>query len=273
MPTPTRIRTAVSMTAAAGLAVTVAVALSPAASATDHRIVGTAGPDRLVGTAADDVIDARGGDDVVRARGGNDTVDGGRGDDLLRGQRGDDTLTGGRGDDVLVGGAGVDTVSGGRGHDSVVFAGDPFAGVDVSAPGRTVVNTPDELLDHDLRTETVVLDRDDLDLPEDLLVVNGTVQDLFVQGLSGTDADVVVLQGAVGNAGAAATAIADSGAAEGPGVFVYWNTTLLINRVVWSPDLGDPTADIALLGNIRTVEGQPALDTLPGVPLSAFATR
>ncbi|MGF1647648.1 MAG: calcium-binding protein [Kineosporiaceae bacterium] len=272
MPTLAPTRTAVSVTA--GLAVALAVALSPAAaSAADRVIAGTPGPDRLIGTAADDTINARGGDDVVRARGGDDTVHGGRGDDVLRGQRGDDTLSGGSGHDVLVGGAGIDTVTGGRGHDTVVFTGDPFAGVDVSAPGRTVVNTPDELLDHDLLTETLVLDRDDLDLPKDLLVVNGTVQDLFIQGLSGTDADVVVLQGAVGNAGAAATAIADSGAAEGPGVFVYWNTTLLINRVVWSPDLGDPAADIAVLGNLRAVEGQAALDTLPDVPRSAFVTR
>jgi len=254
-------------------------------------IRGTNGDDHIVGTPGDDIIDAKGGDDVVRALGGDDTVRGGRGDDVLRGGRGDDTLLGERGDDVLrgqsgndtldggpgddtlVGGAGVDTITGGPGHDAVVFAGDPFQGVDVSAPGRTVVNTPDELLDLDFDEDTIVLDRDDLGLPADLVVVNGTVDDLLIQGLSGTDADVVVLQGAVGNAGAAATAIADSGAAEGPGVFVYWNTSLLINRVVYSADLGDPAADISVLGNIRTLEGDAALAALPGIPASAFATR
>jgi Ca2+-binding RTX toxin-like protein len=264
-----------SIAAAAGLAATLTLALSPAAMADGHENVrlGTRGDDRIVGTPGDDTIDAKGGDDVVRARAGNDTVDGGRGDDLLRGQRGDDSLTGGRGDDVLVGGAGVDTATGGRGDDAVVFAGDPFNGVDVSAPGRTVVNTPDELLDLDFDEDTIVLDREDLGLPKELLVVNGTVDDLFIQGLSGTDADVVVLQGAVGNAGAAATAIADSGAAEGPGVFVYWNTTLLINRVVYSADLGDPAADISVLSNIRTLQGDAALAALPGIAASTFATR
>lgn len=177
------------------------------------------------------------------------------------------------GNDLLSRGAGIDTLTGGRGRDAVAFTGDPFAGVDLSAAGRTVVNTPDELLDFDPTSDKVVLDRSDLGVGRKLDLVNGTVDQLTARGRAGSDAGVVVIQGAIGNAGAAASAIAATGVASGPGVFVYWNTTLLIGRVVFSADLGDPTAGISVLGNIRTLSGDAALATLPTFTGRTFDTQ
>jgi serralysin len=277
--------------AACGVLLGVSLAATPAFAESKGGLIGTwradpirgtQGPDRIVGGDGDDTIRARGGNDVVLAGAGDDSVRGGdgddqlqgeSGDDVLRGQAGLDTLDGGTGDDLLTGGSQVDTITGGPGYDGIGLSGDPFEGVDVSAAGRTVVNTPDELLDFDPAQDTFVLDRSDLGVDKHLDVANATVPDLTAQGAAGADADVVVVQGAIGNAGAAATAIAGTGVASGPGVFVYFNTTLLINRVVFSADLGDPAADISVLGNVRTLSGDPALAALPTFTEDTFTSR
>lgn len=280
-----KIRAALTV-AGVSLAAALLAAPAGATSSGGKWVFGTFRSDTITGTAADELviafsgndrIAAGEGNDIVLAGSGRDRVSGDAGDDQLYGYLGDDVLDGGSGSDLLDGGAGsdtliggpdIDTLVGGRGRDAFVFDGDPFRGVDVSAAGRQVVNTPDELPDFSIEQDALVGVLADLGLSGPQVFVNGTAEQLTA--LAGTDANVVVIQGAIGNAGAAATAVANTGVADGPGVFVYWNTSLLINRLVYSSDLGDPTADISILANIRSLEGDAALDALPAFSASNF---
>ncbi|MEO0408282.1 MAG: hypothetical protein AAF289_13100, partial [Cyanobacteria bacterium P01_A01_bin.135] len=146
-------------------------------------------------------------------------------------------------------------------EDIFVFGGDPFKGVDVSAEGRQVVNDPDELADFEIAEDRFALDAGDLDFGGEPVFINGSAADLAASGI--TDANLVVIQGPFANAGAAATAIAESGVAAGTGAFVYFNENLQINRLVYSTDLGSAEADISILANIRTLVGEEALNALP----------
>lgn len=241
------------------------VALAPAATATEQAggndIVGSPRSDVLIGTKGDDHIAGRAGFDLLVGRDGNDTLDGGPGRDTLRG---------GPGQDVLIGGSGRDTY---------VFSGDPFNGtpVDTTDGERAIVNTPDSTPDFDPRRDNLVA-RFGIERPRTF--VNGTLEELQAAAASGVRANTVVIQGTgdadiddgdVFLAGTAATAIAKSGvAAPGPGVFVYWNSNLQINRLVYSSDLSDPTADISILLNVDTVTGEQALDVLPHYRADTF---
>ncbi|NJK28314.1 MAG: calcium-binding protein [Coleofasciculaceae cyanobacterium SM2_3_26] len=148
------------------------------------------------------------------------------------------------------------------------FDGNPFKGVDVSAAGRQVVNQPNELNDFVIAEDTFAIDALDFAIQDGATFVNGSVEELTA--LAGTNANIVVIQTAFPNAGAAATAIAGTGVASGEGVFVYFNQNLQINRLVYSSDLGDPTADISILANIRTLTGDEALNALPSFTPANF---
>ena len=162
----------------------------------------------------------------------------------------------------------INPLVGTNGNDNFVVSGDPFKGIDVSAAGRQVVNQPDELEAFVIADDRFVLDGTDLDIDGEPIFVNGTVDELSNGDI--TDANLVVVQGAFANAGAAATAIASTGAASGSGVFVYFNENLQINRLVFSNDLGSADADISILGNIRTLEGEDALNAQPDFSADNF---
>jgi Ca2+-binding RTX toxin-like protein len=162
----------------------------------------------------------------------------------------------------------IDPLVGRAGKDNFVVSGDPFNGVDVSADGRQVVNLPSELNEFVIAEDRFVLDTTDLSISGAPKFVNGTVESLTNSGI--TNANIVVVQGSFANAGAAATAIAGTGVAKGTGVFVYFNEALQINRLVYSADLGSATADISILGNIRTLSGSAALNALPTFTANNF---
>ncbi len=166
---------------------------------------------------------------------GNDWVDGRATSTPL-------VLNGGNGDDVLIGGTGTfagfvgtipatlgDTLTGGAGKDKFQFATDPFAG---GTPGQNV-NRPDVVTDYEIGVDQFVFDKQKFGLNE-LKFQKGNVAQL-----SG-DSNLLVLEGAFANAGQAAAAIRDNNnLTAGKGVFVYYNSTLSISRVVHSSDLAN----------------------------------
>lgn len=259
----------------------------------DDVLDGNGGDDGLFGGAGDDVILAGAGDDIARGDEGNDVIDGGAGRDTLDGGDGDDTVSGGAGRDTLEGGAGndkldgglgndtlngnagVDTITGGAGKDKFVFDGARFnGGAVVDDDGvRQVVNTPDVLTDWTIGEDTFVLDTSDFLVTGDLNFFNGFAADIPEGGVN-----VIVLNdtdndnnpATAFNAGAAATLIAANVETSGAGFFIYFNSDLQINRLVYSSDLSDPTADISVIANINTLSGQAGIDALPTFTANDF---
>jgi hypothetical protein len=76
------------------------------------------------------------------------------------------------------------------------------------------------------------------------------------------DLTVAVVRNA-GAARAAATVLGDQLTTSGPGFFIYFNAGLNVPRLVFSRDLGDPNADLAILARFNNLSGQnSALDAI-----------
>ncbi len=218
-------------------------------------IEGGNGFDTLYGNEGDDVLDGGNGFDFLTGGQGADTLIGDNGFDTLKGGDGNDDLSGGNGFDLLVGGAGQDVLTGGLGRDTFVFDGDPFNGVDVSADGRQAALLPDEITDFNVREDVFGLDGSDFEI-DSLHFVSGRSDEID------RDGTVIVLQDGFANAGLAAAAIAGNDAITAEeGVFIYFNTNLGINRLVYSNDLGG-NGDFSILANLTDTTGDQALDEL-----------
>ncbi|MBC7927314.1 MAG: hypothetical protein H7039_16820, partial [Bryobacteraceae bacterium] len=50
---------------------------------------------------------------------------------------------------------------------------------------------------------------------------------------------------------------------DGAGFFMYFNSNLNLNRLVYSANLNDNTADLKILARIVSPSGQGAIDALP----------
>lgn len=165
---------------------------------------------------------------------------------------GNDTLIAGAGDDTITGGAGQDSMTGGLGSDRFVYAGSPFANgtPNPSAVGINVLAAPDELLDYEIGTDQFVINGQDFNL-QSLDFQKG-----LVSQLAGNNNLLVLLDGNFANAGQAAKTIADNNNITAKeGLFVYFNNTLGINRLVYSNDLAGG-GDISILTNLRGDAGQ-----------------
>lgn len=104
----------------------------------------------------------------------------------------------------------------------------------------------------------------------------------FASGLAAalptSGADVIVLQSTDNdgnpatpfNAGSAATLIANALEADGAGFFVYHNSVLGVNRLVFSTNLNSATADLAILARITAPSGADAIAQLPGFGAANF---
>jgi serralysin len=199
------------------------------------------------GTPGDDSIIGSRGYDILAGNAGNDTLRGGRGNDILNGEDGNDLVRGGSGDDFLTGGAGIDTLTGGRDQDTFFFSDSPFPG-GIPSPGANgiaVLNQPDILTDFRIGEDKLLFDGGQLGLESEGLNFQKGVS----SQLSG-NYNLLILEDGFANAGAAAKAIADNNEITSDrGVFVYFNTTLGISRVVFSNDLSDGGA-ISVLANL-----------------------
>ena len=110
---------------ALGVEVHTSAAWTPAASAFDLQVTGTApvngtsGNDTMNGTAGNDILNGLAGNDILNGNNGNDVLNGGDGDDTLNGGASNDYLIGGIDNDILNGDAGNDMLMGGAGNDTL----------------------------------------------------------------------------------------------------------------------------------------------------------
>ncbi|MEO0645451.1 MAG: spondin domain-containing protein [Cyanobacteria bacterium J06650_10] len=188
--------------------------------------------------------------------------------EIQRLEGGNDVLNGGDGNDVLEGGLGSDTLTGGEGQDVFSFAGDPFDGEDISADGRQVIQNEDDITDFDFANDRYRLNATNFNILGD--EVNFLSLDANATGASISDAaNVIVLQNANNddpntpfNAGAAANQIASLTDVSRAGFFVYFNTNLGVNRLVYSSDLSDANADLNVLSRQTDLTGEAAIAAL-----------
>ncbi|MBD3881831.1 hypothetical protein IFO70_08700 [Phormidium tenue FACHB-886] len=241
----------------------------------DDILLGKAGDDRLSGSNGNDVL--FGGDgidilaggnnqDLLYGEAGDDQLNGGNGGDTLDGGVGVDALLGGSGDDTLVGGDGADTLTGEAGRDRFVYTGNVFANGTPALAGQTgirVLNTPDIIRDYTIGEDQFALDSQALDLDR-LVFQKGAAAQLD------DGANVLVLNDPFAAAGAAARAIANNAAVTTKeGVFVYFNSTLGLNRVVYSRDLANG-GDISVLANLDNQRGQAGATALANFTAADF---
>ncbi|NEQ29147.1 MAG: calcium-binding protein, partial [Microcoleus sp. SIO2G3] len=216
----------------------------------NDRLSGSGGNDLLFGNIGNDRLAGGNNRDMLDGAEGDDQLDGGNGDDFLNGGASVDTLTGGNGNDQLVGGAGVDRLTGGGGRDQFAYNGNVFANGTpalVAAPNINVLNQPDIVADYTIGEDQFLIGGQDLGID----TIN------FQKGASGqlANGNVIVLTDGFAAAGAAARAIANNNLITAEeGVFVYFNTTLGLTRVVYSENLGSG-GDISVLANLDNQRG------------------
>jgi len=146
------------------------------------------------------------------------------------------------------------------------FNTDPFAGsTALTTPGRQVVGNELFINDFDVSADLFSFDPAVFDVTAPVSFFSGEAADLPNGGLN-----VVVLLNSDNddnpatpfNAGSAANLIAAEIDTTGAGFFIYFNSVLNLNRLVYSTDLSDPTADLKILARIEDPVGQEAIDEL-----------
>lgn len=162
------------------------------------------------------------------------------------------------------------------------FDRDPFRGsTALVTPGRQVVGINEQSIPvFDLTTDVAsfVLPAFGYAIGDDIAFFSGFASALPADGglnvivLQDIDFDGNPANGNALNAGQAATLIANAINEPGAGLFVYFNTALSVNRLVFSTDLADPTADLAILARFLNQSGAAGIDALPLYQESNFAT-
>jgi MYXO-CTERM domain-containing protein len=151
----------------------------------------------------------------------------------------------------------------------VRFDTDPFAGstADPDDGVRTVFGGNERQLPaFDLVVDRFVFNPGVFDLPGGLNFTSGLASALPSAGVN-----VVVLQSTDNdgnpatpfNAGTAASLIAAAIEEDGAGFFIYHNSGLQLNRLVYSTNLNSATADLSILARITTPTGAQAVALLP----------
>lgn len=234
----------------------------------DDRISGGQGNDVLLGGQNNDQLSGGQDNDFLFGEEGNDLLQGDQGRDFLDGGVGNDTLLGGDGGDILIGGAGgTDTLTGGAGADAFVFSGSVFAGatpVPAGTTGIQFVNQPDIITDYSIGRDQFVFNGRDLGIVN-LAFQKGTTAQIAADGNFIVQLDPFI------NAATAARAIANNPAITAKeGVFVYFNTTLGITRLVYSQDLANG-GNISILANLTNQAGAAGIANLNSFTASDFS--
>ncbi len=161
---------------------------------------------------------------------------------------------------------------------TTVFDTPPFTNsTALTTPGRQVFSGLEKTLpSFDAGTDSFAFDAAAFGLPRYLSVVNATSA-----GIPAGGANVIVLRETDDDnnpatpfgAGNAATLIASRVATDGPGFFIYHNSSLNVNRLVFSSNLNDPAADLSVLARIASPTGQAAIDALAGFRSGNFLVR
>jgi hypothetical protein len=150
----------------------------------------------------------------------------------------------------------------------VVFSTNPFQGsTALTTPGRQVFAGQERFLSgFNLATDSFVFDAATFGLGSSLSFVNAPSG-----GIPAAGADVIVLQDIDNDAnpatpfaaGTAANVIAGKVTTDHAGFFIYHNSVLDVNRLVFSTNLNDPTADLSILARITSPTGLDAINALP----------
>ncbi len=145
---------------------------------------------------------------------------------------------------------------------------DPFTGsAALITPGRQVFGGLERsLASFDLAADSFVFNAAAFGLPTSLSFVNA-----LAAGIPSFGANVIVLQDTDNdsnpatpfNAGTAANLIAGSVTQDGAGFFIYHNSSLQLNRLVFSTNLNDASADLSVLARITSPSGAGAIGQLP----------
>ncbi len=258
----------------------------------DDTLLGGGGEDRIDGGRGEDVIEGGGGGDFIDAGEGNDVISGGGGADDIRAGEGDDVIDAGGGADTILGGDGADTIDAGKGRDeinggegqdfittgagrdTITFDVNILGRGDVDRSSRQVTGGEDFITDFTRGKDTINLDGEAFRIFGELNFVNALAEALAAAG-----ANVIVLQNSDDdndpttpfNAGSAANLIAEQVTEAGPGFFVYFNSGLGVNRLVYSEDLSDPTADLQIVARFTNEEGDDAIAALADFTAGDFA--
>ena len=149
---------------------------------------------------------------------------------------------------------------------TILFDTDPFAGTNAGNPGRQIVGAPGTPFIFDIATDQFVFDPDIFGIDEVLF------QNSLSSAVPASGVNVVVLQdGPPLAAGIAADRIAAQVTAPGPGFFIYFNSNLDLPRLVFSQDLSDPLADLAILARLTNLSGPAGFALLPTFTEDNFA--
>ncbi len=232
----------------------------------NDRLSGDGGNDLLFGGDGLDTLSGGNNEDILFGHAGDDQMDGGNGFDIMDGGIGNDTLTGGSGNDQLVGGSGIDTLTGGTDRDQFIFS-NVFANGTPALAGQTgirALNQPDIIKDYTIGEDQFVLDRATMSI-DNLVFQKGNAAQIAGDG------NVIVLLDSFAAAGGAARAIANNNSIQADeGIFVYFNSTLGLSRVVYSKDLGDG-GNISVLGNLDNQRGAAGLANLGNFSAADFS--
>lgn len=176
---------------------------------------------------------------------------------------------------ALAGGLMLLAVSTAATASSINFGIDPFEGTTVrNTPGRQVVGG-EFFIAFNTATEQFVFDGPAFGM-SDIRFANGPISSIP------SNANAIVLQtidnddnpGTPFGAGNAADLLASRITTHGPGVFVYFNSSLNLPRLVYSDDLASNSADLKILARILTLNGQQGgVNELPAFSLSNFNLR
>ena len=201
---------------------------------------------------------------------GNDDRDTDTGDlNPILGDAGDNELIGTEGNDLFFGDLGQDTITSDAGADVFSYAGDPFAGQDVSAPERQIIgDDEDSITDFNFNEDTYRLNATDFDITGDVNFVglDANAEDALIA--PGTNVVVLLNSDDDGNlntafqAGNAADQIAEITSEDGAGFFIYSNSGLEVNRLVYSSNLNDANADLKVISRQTDLTGADAIAAL-----------
>ncbi|MBA4748284.1 MAG: PEPxxWA-CTERM sorting domain-containing protein [Sphingopyxis sp.] len=142
-----------------------------------------------------------------------------------------------------------------------IFNDDPFAGTTVlQTPGRQVVGNELSIPDFNIATDRLLFNPSVFGLTGPLSFANSLAANLPGSGvnfisLQDIDADGNVANGVLNNAGLSANLIAANTNVATPGFFIYFNSGLNLNRLVYSTDLSSSTADLRVLARFTNQTG------------------
>jgi hypothetical protein len=157
------------------------------------------------------------------------------------------------------------------------FDTDPFAGTTVLAtPGRQFVGNELFIPAFDFAKDVISVDPTVFGIAPAVNFYNGLATALPSGGanfiiLQDIDADGVAANGILNNAALSANLIAAQFTEPTAGFFLYFNSILNLNRLVFSPDLSSADSDLKIVARFTGPTGLAAADALPRFTAGNFA--